>query len=114
MSGNEFEGRGVIVTGAGSGVGRAAALQFAEEGAKVLVADRRQESVRHVVKTIEYAGGTVRAVVGDLGDPNVVDEIVGTAVGAFGGSGRPRALRAGQGRMGGPGRHRRPRVATCP
>lgn len=87
MYGSDFEGRGVIVTGAGSGVGRAAALQFAGEGARVVLADRSKEAVGQVQRTIEYAGGAARAVVGDLSEQHVVDEVVGTAVGFFGGVG---------------------------
>ncbi|WP_369249745.1 SDR family NAD(P)-dependent oxidoreductase [Streptomyces sp. R41] len=85
MGSTGLEGRGVVVTGAGSGIGRAAALEFAEEGAKVLVADLNKDAAEQVVKTIEYAGGVARAVVGDLSDPRVVDEVVTTAVDTFGG-----------------------------
>ncbi|MET9819091.1 SDR family NAD(P)-dependent oxidoreductase [Streptomyces sp. NPDC006355] len=79
-----FEGRSVIVTGAASGIGRAAALQFAEQGAKVLVADLNQDGAEETVKAIETAGGTARAVAGDLSDPQVVDEVVATTVQVFG------------------------------
>ncbi|MER5661266.1 SDR family NAD(P)-dependent oxidoreductase [Streptomyces mirabilis] len=85
MSSTGLEGRGVIVTGGGSGIGRAAALEFADEGAKVLIADADEDGATQVVKTIVYAGGVARAVVGDLGDPRVVDRIVSTAVETFGG-----------------------------
>ncbi|WP_327432330.1 MULTISPECIES: SDR family NAD(P)-dependent oxidoreductase [unclassified Streptomyces] len=84
-TGTGLEGRGVVVTGAGSGIGRATALEFAEEGAKVLVADLNEDAAEQVVKTIEYAGGVARAVVGDLSDPQVVEEVVATAVDTFGG-----------------------------
>jgi NAD(P)-dependent dehydrogenase (short-subunit alcohol dehydrogenase family) len=85
MSSTGFEGKSVIVTGGGSGIGRAAALRFVEEGAKVLVADLNQEGADQTVKAIENKGGTARAVVGDLSDQEVVDEVVATAVAAFGG-----------------------------
>ncbi|GAA0922849.1 MULTISPECIES: SDR family NAD(P)-dependent oxidoreductase [Streptomyces violaceusniger group] len=85
MSSTGLGGRGVIVTGAGSGIGRATALTFAAEGAKVLVADLDRDGAEQVVTAIGAAGGVARAVVGDLGDQRVVDEVVATAMEAFGG-----------------------------
>ncbi|MGO4428018.1 SDR family NAD(P)-dependent oxidoreductase, partial [Streptomyces sp. MCAF7] len=65
--------RSVIVTGAGSGIGRAAALAFAKEGARVVVADLNAESAGTTVKEIEAVGGTAVAVTGDLSEQSVVD-----------------------------------------
>ena len=84
MSETGFEGRGVIVTGAGSGIGRAAAGQFARQGAKVLVVDLNQETAEQTVKQIEADGGAAWAVVGDLSDDQVVERVKATALDAFG------------------------------
>ncbi|MEU9267143.1 SDR family NAD(P)-dependent oxidoreductase [Streptomyces sp. NPDC048251] len=85
MSSTGLEGRSVIVTGAAAGIGRAAALRFAEAGSKVLVADLNKEGAEQTVQAIESAGGVACAVAGDLSDQRVVDEVVTTAVKAFGG-----------------------------
>ena len=57
-----LEGKKAIITGAGSGVGRASALRFAEEGARVVCADIDLERAKETVRQIEAAGGTAVAV----------------------------------------------------
>lgn len=78
-------GKSVIVTGAGSGIGRASALRFAREHAKVVVADIDSDSAAETVRQVRAAGGEVIAAVGDLSDPAVAESVVSAAVGAFGG-----------------------------
>ena len=55
-----LEGKSVIITGAGSGIGRAASLLFAKEGAKLIAVDR-SESVQQTAKLVSDAGGTIEA-----------------------------------------------------
>jgi NAD(P)-dependent dehydrogenase (short-subunit alcohol dehydrogenase family) len=61
--------RSAIVTGGGSGIGRAIAIELAASGASVLVADLKQESADAVVAEIIAAGGIAEAFVGNVADP---------------------------------------------
>ena len=61
-----LEGRTAIVTGAGSGIGRAAAEIIAREGATVAVVDRNAEGANETVEAIRAAGGRARALVCDV------------------------------------------------
>ena len=85
MDGHGLDGASVIVTGAGSGIGKAAALRFAGVGAGVVVADVNGTAAGAVVALIEQAGGAAVAVAGDLGDAAVAEEVVSTAVTTYGG-----------------------------
>lgn len=82
---SDLSGSSVVVTGGGSGIGRAAALQFAELGAKVVVADVNGDAAKAVAEEITAGGGTAVVVAGDLTESAVVDEVVATAVAEFGG-----------------------------
>ena len=76
-----IEGRVAIITGAGSGMGRATAHVFADEGAKLALVDRNADGVNAVAKEVTAAGGTAIAYAADLGDgaaiPALVDKIRG-------------------------------------
>jgi NAD(P)-dependent dehydrogenase (short-subunit alcohol dehydrogenase family) len=65
----DLEGKVALVTGATSGIGRAAALQLAEQGATVIIHGRDAERGAAVVKEIESAGGSARFVGADLSQP---------------------------------------------
>ncbi len=74
-----------IVTGASSGIGRAAAKLFAAEGAKVVVSARRQAELDILVAEISAAGGEAIAVAGDVRDDGIAQALVETATQRFGG-----------------------------
>ena len=81
----QLEGKRAVVTGAGSGIGRASALRFAQEGAMVLVVDRAVDAVRETAARIEAAGGRAIAMAADAGDEADVMAVVARAVDQFGG-----------------------------
>src|SRR5690606_11332299 len=68
MAAQALAGRTAIVPGASSGIGRAAALRFAREGARLVVGARRAEALAHLVDEIERAGGEAVACAGDVRD----------------------------------------------
>ncbi|MCA0026771.1 MULTISPECIES: SDR family oxidoreductase [unclassified Mesorhizobium] len=74
-----------IVTGASSGIGRATAKLFAEEGAKVVAAARRQAELDRLVEEIVETGGTALALAGDVRDEAYAKAVVDLATGSFGG-----------------------------
>jgi NAD(P)-dependent dehydrogenase (short-subunit alcohol dehydrogenase family) len=74
-----------IVTGAGSGIGRASAIRFAAEGAAVVVADIRLGRAQETAELITGAGGRAVAVEVDVRRGDQVERMVGTAVEHFGG-----------------------------
>lgn len=74
----------IIVTGASSGIGAAAARLFAQEGANVVLGARRADVLQTTVKEIEAAGGSAAYVAGDAGDASVAQALVDTATVRFG------------------------------
>ncbi|HYF60989.1 MAG TPA: SDR family NAD(P)-dependent oxidoreductase [Burkholderiaceae bacterium] len=78
-------GRRAIVTGAGSGIGRASARLFAAEGAAVLAVDRSAEAVEETAAAIRAAGGTAIAMAADAGSDADVRAMVARAIGELGG-----------------------------
>lgn len=74
-----FAGKTVVVTGAGSGIGKATALRVAKEGGKVIAADISRERLDELVA--ENPGLGFAVVAGDITDQAVVDQVVATAEG---------------------------------
>ncbi|MEG3083602.1 SDR family oxidoreductase [Sphingomonas sp. PB2P12] len=79
-----FENKSIIVTGAGSGIGRAAALLFASEGGRVVVADKT-EGADETAHLIAQAGGTAKAIRIDAGLEEDVIRTIALACDSFGG-----------------------------
>jgi NAD(P)-dependent dehydrogenase (short-subunit alcohol dehydrogenase family) len=82
---SRFTGKIAIVTGGGSGIGRATALLLAAEGAYVTVADIAEPAAANVVTEIIAAGGTARVQMVDVSDPDAVGAMVADTVQAYGG-----------------------------
>jgi NAD(P)-dependent dehydrogenase (short-subunit alcohol dehydrogenase family) len=78
-----LEGKSVIITGAGSGIGRAASLLFTKEGARLIAVDR-SESVNETAKLVSDSGGTVEAVMADAGSESDVKAFIDKAVSKYG------------------------------
>jgi len=79
------EGKTVLVTGAASGMGRATARLFADEGAKVAATDVDAEGVESVAREIREAGGNAWATALDVSDPEAVTRVVAEVVTELGG-----------------------------
>lgn len=80
----QFEGKTVLITGGGTGIGEAAALAMAAEGAIVTVAGRTEATLADTVAQIEAAGGTARYAICDVTDEEAVKAAVAVAVGDSG------------------------------
>ncbi|WP_329577325.1 SDR family oxidoreductase [Kitasatospora sp. NBC_01250] len=80
-----FDGYGVLVTGAGQGIGAAIARRFAAQGAGVLVTDLDPARAERVARAIRQDGGAAEAAGCDVGDGAAVTAAVDRAVRAFGG-----------------------------
>lgn len=81
---NKLLGRIAIVTGGGTGIGRATALALAQEGAKVTICGRRENPLKSAEKAIREIGGDGFAFQADVSDPDDVTRLVGEVVEKWG------------------------------
>ena len=79
-----LEGKSALVTGGASGIGRATALAFAREGARVAVADILEEAAQGTVAEIEAMGGQALAIACDVTDDDAVKAMIAATVDAYG------------------------------
>ncbi|MEX2256504.1 MAG: glucose 1-dehydrogenase [Acidimicrobiia bacterium] len=80
-----LDGKVAVITGAGNGMGRAASLLFASEGARVVVADTVESAGNATVEAVTRAGGTASFVAVDVVDEDAVAAMVRYAVDTYGG-----------------------------
>jgi len=80
-----FDGKVALVSGGGSGIGRASAMGFAARGAKVAVADLDGAKAAAVAAEVQAVGGVALAIAADAGKPAGIEAMIGGAVAAFGG-----------------------------
>jgi meso-butanediol dehydrogenase / (S,S)-butanediol dehydrogenase / diacetyl reductase len=85
MSGSRFEGRRIIVTGAASGIGRATALRFADEGGAVACIDVDGDGLESTVEAIRDAGGQALGLNADVAELHSVEGAVAQAAAELGG-----------------------------
>src|SRR5438876_10609459 len=79
-----LEGKVAVITGAGSGIGRAMAVRFAAEGARIIAADWNAQRLDEVVATISEAGGIVVSAQGNIANQRTAEGLIDLTVETFG------------------------------
>jgi meso-butanediol dehydrogenase / (S,S)-butanediol dehydrogenase / diacetyl reductase len=80
-----LSGKVTVITGAGTGIGRATMELFAREGAKVVGTSRRLEKLEETLQLVKQAGGEGAVIDADVGKPETADRVIALAVEKFGG-----------------------------
>lgn len=81
---NTLQNKSSVVTGAASGIGKSIALLFAQEGSKVLAADRNQERLEELKREAMAEGLTIETILTDIGKEEDIERMINTAVEKFG------------------------------
>lgn len=84
LTGGRLEEKTAVITGAGSGIGRATAFRFAAEGARLVLADMHESGLEEVRSLIEKDGGYVITHVTDVSDENQVKAMINAAIQTYG------------------------------
>ena len=79
-----LQGKSALITGGGGGIGRATALAFAREGARVAVADAMTESAQQTVALVNQGGGQAMSLTADVTDTAQVQKMIRAVVAAYG------------------------------
>ena len=79
-----LDGKSALITGGGGGIGRATALAFAREGARVAVADANEAAAQETVALLNRGGGQAMTLTGDVTDAKAVETSVQSVVAAYG------------------------------
>lgn len=79
-----LDGKSALITGGGGGIGRATALIFAREGARVAVADANLDAAKETVAQVNAIGGQAMSLTGDVTDSAAVQGMIRSVVSAFG------------------------------
>jgi len=81
----DLTSRRVLLTGAGSGIGRRLALELATRGAQLVLVGRREQTLTETAAMVGVRGGSAHVVTADLTAPGEPERVVGSAVGLLGG-----------------------------
>jgi NAD(P)-dependent dehydrogenase (short-subunit alcohol dehydrogenase family) len=84
LGSKRFEGKTAFITGAASGIGRATAIAFAAEGARVVITDRGEAALQETAERVKAVSGDVLTITCDVSKPEEVEAAVAKAVKAFG------------------------------
>ena len=82
---SRYANKVAVITGAGGGIGRAACVRLASEGASIVAVDLDKTALAETAELVEGAGGAVHSVIADVGDASQVQQYVDEAVATFGG-----------------------------